>query len=61
MFLNQQELVKNFVEMLSTHTNEKIVKALSIALKESSNSTQFYPDLLSDTALNTILRKILNP
>ena len=41
--------------MLTEHTNEKIVKSLSIALKEASNSTQFYPDLLSDNALNTVL------
>ena len=31
-----------------------------MALKEASNTTQFYPDLLSDNALNTILIKILN-
>ena len=47
--------------MLNVHTNEKIVKSLSIALKEASNSTQFYPDLLSDNALNTVLKKILDP
>ena len=47
--------------MLDFHTNEKIVKALSVALKEASDSTQFYPDLLSDNALNTVLRKILHP
>ena len=29
-------------------------------MKEASNTTQFYPDLLSDNALNTILIKILN-
>jgi len=45
--------------MLTHHTNEKIVKALSVALKEASKTTQFYPDLLSDNALNTILKKIL--
>ena len=47
--------------MLQIHDNEKIVKALSVALKEASNSTQFYPDLLSDTALNIVLSKILEP
>ena len=60
VFLTQKEVVKHFIEMLSLHTDEKIVKALSIALKEASNTTQFYPDLLSDYALNTILTKILN-
>ena len=46
--------------MLAHHKDEKIVKALSVALKESSETTQFYPDLLSDNALNTILMKILD-
>ena len=59
-FLTQKEVVKHFIEMLSLHQDEKIVKALSIALKEASDTTQFYPDLLSDNALNTILTKILN-
>ena len=31
-----------------------------MALKEASNTTQFYPDLLSDNALNAVLIKILN-
>ena len=33
---------------------------MSLALKEASNTTQFYPDLLSDNALNAVLIKILN-
>lgn len=60
VFLNQKEVVRNFISMLDHHDDEKIVKALSIALKEASNTTQFYPDLLSDNALNTILSKILH-
>ena len=60
VFLNRKEVVRSFIEMLQEHSDEKIVKALSLALKEASNTTQFYPDLLSDNALNTILIKILN-
>lgn len=47
--------------MLACHSDEKIVKALSLALKDSADATQFYPELLCDDALNTILLKILNP
>ena len=60
VYLNQKEVVSQFILMLKHHTDKKIVKALSIALKEASNTTQFYPDLLSDNALNTILMKILD-
>ena len=58
-FLNKQNVVRNFVEMLDVHKDHKIVKALSTALQESSKTTVFYPDLLSNNALNTILMKIL--
>ena len=58
-FLNRHSVVHHFVQMLNVHTNEKIVKALSTALKEASKTTVFYPDLLSDNALNTILNKML--
>lgn len=59
-FLTQKEVVSHLIEMLSFHKNEKIVKAISNALKEASDTTQFYPDLLSDNALNTILTKIIS-
>ena len=60
LFLNQQQVVKNFIELLQVHDDPKIVRSLSIALKESSHTTQFYPDLLSDNALNAILTKMLD-
>ena len=59
VFLSKKEVVRDFIEMLNLHKDVKIVKALSIALKEASDTTQFYPDLLSDNALNIILTKIL--
>lgn len=59
-YLNDRNVVQHFIVMLAKHTDPKIVKALSFALKEASNTTQFYPDLLNDNALNTILEKMLH-
>ena len=59
-FLIQEKVVQHFIKMLELHSDEKIVKALSMALKEASNTTQFYPELLSDNALSQILEKMLN-
>lgn len=38
-YLNDRNVVQHFIVMLAKHTDHKIVKALSFALKEASNTT----------------------
>ena len=58
--LNEKKVVKNLIHMLKVHTEPQMVKAISSALHDASQTTQFYPDLLSDHSLHIILMKIIN-
>lgn len=58
--LNNNEIVFYFIEMLSIHENNHIIKSVTASLLEASKITVFYPDLLNDHSLNIILNKIVN-
>jgi hypothetical protein len=60
-YLHEKKIVNTSIEMLKVHDQPFVVKSLCQVIEESSKITLFYPDLLNESALGTLLKKLLTP
>jgi flagellar biosynthesis component FlhA len=59
--MHDKKIINTSIEMLKVHDQPFVVKSLCQVIEESSKITLFYPDLLNESALGTLLKKLLTP
>lgn len=59
--MHEKKIINTSIEMLKVHDQPFVVKSLCQVIEEASKITLFYPDLLNESALGTLLKKLLTP